>query len=158
MTGDITMNCPICANPLEPGQTSCAGCDLQLDTYRMTLYAPDILFNKAVDYIEKGNYDDACEKLAQANAFQKNDPGILSAWVYAAEMAGNLSLAVKIATDLDKIQNNSPEACKRLFDLQEKFNRIGTQDRKSMEIINLLSAAMHQISRGLDEITNKYPK
>lgn len=151
------MDCPICANSLEPEQKLCVKCGLPLEHYRIILYAPNVLYNQAIDDIEDENYVDACEKLAQATVFQKNDPEILSALVYAAEKAGNLSLAVRTATDLDEIQRNS-ETKKRLFDLQEMYNRIGTQDRKSMEIINLLSAAMHQISRGLDEITNKYPK
>ena len=116
------MICPICSAALPEGARRCPGCGAELEEYLNAAYQPDLLFNEALDKLEREQYTEACSLLCRAHALRPEDAGILALWVRGEYSAGNKRRAVELMTHLLEL-DDSPERQAELDALVEEYDR-----------------------------------
>lgn len=94
------MICPICASTLAPEQRGCPGCQTDLTVYLSLVYQPDLLFNEALNCMNREDFAEACDLLCQASALRPEDARIRQLWMRASYGGRDLKKAISLAVDL----------------------------------------------------------
>lgn len=123
--------CPICGFENERSAEKCLHCGENLSQYLKVYYAPDILYNEAVDFINSENYIAAAECLAAASKMKPSDKGILVTLVRVYILQGYYDAA------LDK--------CFIILD-------IFPEDKETLEIVNMLTNMIDVRSKSDEKI------
>jgi tetratricopeptide (TPR) repeat protein len=147
--------CPLCASSIEGDQTKCSHCHVDLSQYRNAFYAPDALYNEAVDSLKLKEYDVACEKLGQAAYLRPNDEEIFRLLADAMELSGNIMGALRVTAELssfcDKpyVASNMERLELLLKEMKKPFSLI------MREVLLKQSEALEKISISLKIISSE---
>ena len=133
------LTCPICASIVTENKTKCPSCGADLDIYSSLFYTPDLLYNEAVDLLQKQEYNTAIDKLAIAHYLRPADKEIILMMAKAAELSGNMVLAMeKMAILLVGDYNVSEEAAKEFERLTAAYEQ-QEADRIAEKAVSTLS-------------------
>ena len=133
------LTCPVCASVLIDQETKCPSCGTDLDVYSSLFYTPDLLYNEAVDLLQKQEYNSAIDKLAIAHYLRPADKEIVLMMAKSAELSGNIVLAMeKMAVLLVGDYNVSEEAAKEFERLTTAYEQ-QEADRLTEKAVSTLS-------------------
>jgi hypothetical protein len=150
------MLCPICASIIAPDQAACPNCKTSVAEYRQVYYAPDILFNEGIDYINRKQYVDACDKLCAAANLKKDDVQILRVWAFAAEQTEDLPLALTVLAKI-MAATEDPEIGKHFDALSKELEKESVPvETLLMEMMCVQCGAMEQMAAGMRGLAAKY--
>ena len=88
------MNCPLCGTRVPVDGQTCPHCGTPLAEYARVVYLASWLYNRAIDQLREGRWDDACALFAQAALFESDKPDVLRGWALALAMAGRKDAAL----------------------------------------------------------------
>ena len=143
----MQIQCPICSASIVPHRLSCPQCKADLSAYLSVYYAPDMLYNEAVELAAEGDHRTAYDKLAAAHYLRPHDMEIVTAMAHCAEKKTDFQDAMeKLALALVKSQDPLlKQEYARLSALWEEaqVRERGFQEM-SAELKALISAAAHE--------------
>ncbi len=85
------MKCPVCSRNAEGPKCPC-GADLHF--YAQMHYLPDILYNEALLFIKRQEWQSAAQSLAAAWTLRPHDAGVLKLWAHALQQTGDIEGAL----------------------------------------------------------------
>ena len=134
--------CPLCGQKNELTEAKCTRCGEDLTLYSKVYFAPDVLYNMAVNLAKQGETASAAELLLSANRMKPADTDIINLLVGLYIKLGDNKSALEKCLLLLEINPGDEKANQLLEELSELIN---IEDEKKKKLQSFLNKSVAQI-------------